>query len=124
MPDAYLKLGRAVDRLLARYGKDCELVTIITGGYNPATGSVDPDHEETYTARAVEVAYTLENMAQTLVQTGNKVGCLKVTDEAFTGEIDLSMKIRLEGDHLRNLREVQPMTPGTSLLYWRFVAGG
>ncbi len=123
MTDPYPKLGRAVDRLLARYGKDCELVKIITGGYNPATGAVDPDSEVTYTARAVEVGYTLDNLEQTLVQAGNKVGVVKVTDQAFTGEIDLSMKIRLEGDSLRNLREVQPMMPGNELLYWRFVAG-
>ncbi len=123
MADPYPKLVRSVDKLLNRYGKPCEVVHSIPGGYNPGTGQVEEGVEETYTAIAVEVGYTLENLDQTLVQAGNKVGVVKITDPSFAGEVSLQMQIKLQGDKLRNLREVQPIAPGTSHLYWRFVSG-
>jgi hypothetical protein len=123
MADTNTKLARSVDKLLALYGKDCEIVHSVPGGYDPGTGTVKPGTETTYTARALESGYTLENIADTLIEAGNKVGMFKITDTAFTGDVALTMKIRLQGDKLRNLREVQPVTPGSSCLYWRFVAG-
>lgn len=123
MADAYIKLARTVDRLLVRYGKDCEIVHSVPGGYNPGTGQVEPGVEVTYTARAIETGYTLENLKDTLIEAGNKAGLFKIVDPAFTGDVTMSMQIRLQGDKLRNLREVQPIDPGTSRLYWRFVAG-
>ena len=59
MPDAYAGLVATVDRLLARFGKDCELVHVTPGGYNPATGTVEPGGEVSYAARAIESGYTL-----------------------------------------------------------------
>ena len=123
MAEFYTRAARSVDKLLARYGKACELVKQVQGGYNPDTGTVEPDSEVTYTAQAIEGGYELQHLADTLVEAGNKVGVLKVTDPAFDGEVTLALKIRLHGDKLRNLREIQPVTPGPLCLYWRFVAG-
>jgi transcription termination factor Rho len=123
MADTYTKLARSVDKLLALYGKDCQIVNSIPGGYDPGTGTVKPGGDVTYTARAIEGGYTLENLADTLIETGNKAGIFKITDTAFTGEVALTMKIRLQGDKLRTLREVQPFAPGPQNLYWHFVAG-
>jgi hypothetical protein len=67
--------------------------------------------------------YTLENLTDTLIQAGNKVGIFKITDTAFTGDVALTMKIKLQGDKLRNLSEIQPVAPGPKNLYWHFVAG-
>lgn len=123
MADAYVKLAKSVDKLLAFYGKDATIIKIVPGGYNPATGSVDPDTEVSYTARAVESGYTLENLADTLIEAGARAGVMKITDASFTGDLSTSMKIEIAGDHQRNLREVQPVTPGPACLYWRFVTG-
>lgn len=123
MPDAHAILANSVDRLLARFGKDCELLHSIPGTYNPQTGSVGESQEITYTARAIESGYELAHLADTLIEAGNKVGILKITDPAFTGQASVQMRIHLAGDHPRNLREVQPVTPGPRCLYWRFVAG-
>jgi transcription termination factor Rho len=123
MVDTYTKLACSVDKLLRLYGKDCEIVRTIPGGYDPATSTVKPESETTYTARAVETGYTLENLADTLIEAGNKAGIFKITDAAFTGDVALTMKIKLQGDKLRNLREVQPVAPGPDCLYWRFVSG-
>ncbi len=123
MAEAYTSMSHAVDRLLVRYGKDCQLVKSTPGGYNPATGEVEPGGEVTYQARAIETGYTLENLKETLVEAGNKAGIFKIIDPAFTGDVTVSMQIRMQGDKLRNLREVQPVAPGPECLYWRFVAG-
>ena len=123
MADPYPSLARAVDRLLVRYGKNCELVKTTPGGYNPATGEVEPGGEVAYQAHAIETGYTLENLKETLVEAGNKAGIFKIIDPSFTGDVAISMQIRLQGDKLRNLREVQPIAPGPDCLYWRFVAG-
>jgi hypothetical protein len=121
--DPYTKLAGSVDKLLRLYGKDCEIVNIIPGGYDPGTGTVKPGAEVHYAARAIEGGYTLENLTDTLIQAGNKVGIFKITDAAFTGTVALTMKIKLQGDTLRNLREIQPVAPGPQNLYWHFVAG-
>lgn len=123
MPDAYAGLVATVDRLLARFGKDCALVHVTPGGYNPATGTVEPGGEVSYAARAIESGYTLENLGDTLIEAGNKAGVFKIIDPAFDGNVAVSMQLRLAGDKLRNLREVQPVAPGPHCLYWRFVAG-
>ena len=123
MVDTYIKLARSVDKLLALYGKDAQIVKTVPGGYDPATATVKPASETTYTARAVESGYTLENLKDTLIEAGNKTGIFKITDPAFTGDVGLNMGIRLQGDKLRNLREVQPVMPGPRCLYWRFVSG-
>jgi hypothetical protein len=123
MVDTYAKLARSVDKLLRLYGNSCEIVNRIPGGYNPATGTVEPGVDVTYTACSIEVGYSLENLAGTLIQAGNKTGVFKITDPTFTGDVALTMKIKLQGDKLRTLREVQPVAPGPDCLYWRFVSG-
>lgn len=122
MVDPYAKLVRTVDKVLGLYGKGCELVQIVPGGYDPATGTVTGDTEETYMARVFETGYTLDNLGESLVETGSKIGVLKVTDAAFSGAITMTMRIRLAGDKLRNLTEIQPIMPGPQCLYWKFIA--
>ena len=123
MADTYTKLASSVDKLLTLYGKDCQIVKIVPGGYDPSTGTVKPDSEIAYTARVIESGYTLENLTDTLIEAGNKIGMFKITDTTFTGDMVLTLKIRLQGDKLRSLREAQPIMPGPICLYWRFVAG-
>jgi len=123
MADTYAKLARSVDKLLTLYGKDAQIVKVVPGGYDPGTATVKPASETTYTARAIESGYTLENLQGSLIEAGNRAGIFKITGPAFTGDVGLDMKIRLQGDKLRNLREVQPVMPGPACLYWRFVSG-
>lgn len=123
MVDPYVKLLRTADKLLALYGKDAEISHTVPGTYDPGTGSTGPDVTTIYTARALEGGYELQHLADTLVEAGNKVGMFKITDAAFTGAVTLQMKIKLQGDHARNLREVQPVEPGPNCLYWKFVSG-
>ena len=123
MADPYVKLAKTADRMLARYGKDCLIVHSIPGAYDPGTGSVTPDVEVSYIGRAIEAGYELEHLNGTLIAAGDKAGIFKITDPSFTGEVTLAMKIHLDGDHRRNLREVQPVTPGPTCIYWKFVSG-
>lgn len=123
MADVYVKLAKSVDKMLARYGKDCLIIHSIPGAYDPGTGTVTPDVDVNYIGRAIEGNYELEHLAGTLIEAGNKVGVFKITDPSFAGDVTLQMKIQLEGDHRRNLREIQPVTPGPNCLYWKFVSG-
>lgn len=121
MSDVYARrIVRTVDNILKRFGKDAEVIVTSPGQYNPATGTVEPATEVRYAARAVENTLEVEHEAGTLIEAGEKAGWLKVTDEAFDGEITLSMKIQLAGDRPRTVTKIFQVEPGLTTLYWRF----
>lgn len=121
MSDVYARrIVRTVDHILKRFGKDATVIKVIPGAYNPATGSVGPATEVRYAARAVENTLEVEHEAGTLIEQGEKAGWLKVTDEAFDGEITLSMKVQLAGDRPRTVTKIYQVEPGLTAIYWRF----
>lgn len=120
MPDPYNRLTRGIDRLLSEFGKDCELVRLTPGGYDPETGTVSAPGEAVFAGRCVETGYELEHIPDTLIEAGDRVGIVK-PGPGFVGPVTLHMKIRIDGE-LRSMREVQPVAPGPRCLYWRFVA--
>ncbi len=122
MPDPYPRLARTADNMLARYGKTASIIKTIPGGYDPGSGTTLPDTTITYSAIAVEMTYEVQDLPGTLIQVGDKLGAFKITDPTFTGEVGTGMKIQLAGDVARTLVEIQPIVPGPTRLYWKFVA--
>ena len=118
----YDKLQQTVNRLLFRYGKPCQVIHVTPGEYNHDTGMVEGDLEIVYGGRAIDMSAGLEHLPGTVVEQGEVVGFLRINDHTFTGELNLSMQIRLQGDVTRTFRQLQPIQPGDVCLYWKFVA--
>ena len=120
--DEYQKLQKSVDRLLRRYGKRCAIISTVPGEYNPDTRMVEDEREDVFIGRAIDMSAGLEHLPGTVVEQGEVVGFLRINDHTFTGELNLSMQIRLQGDVTRTFRQLQPIQPGDVCLYWKFVA--
>ncbi len=118
----YDKFVQAVDRMLTKFGKDCELIIQTDGEYNPATGDVEQT-ETIYQARAIEGAVELDYIKGSLVESTDRLGMLKITDPDYGGPVTLGMKIRLDGK-VYTFRQVEAVSPGPVCLYWRFVTTG
>ena len=115
----YSKFVKAVDKLLMKFGKDCELIAVTDGEYNPVTGTVEQT-ETIYQARAIEGAVELDYIKGSLVESTDRLGMLKITDPGYGGPVTLGMKIRLDGK-VYTFRQVEAVSPGPVCLYWRFV---
>jgi len=109
----YDRVQRHANKLIATYGKPATLIRLEQSGpaYNPTTTEVE------YTVQIVETGYEIANRADTLVQTGDRVGIISTTGEAP----ELSDKIEIGGTRY-GLVGLEPLTPGATTLAYTFVA--
>ena len=103
-----------IERLIHRIGKPAAIVRIVTTGpaYDPVT------EEQAFAITLAETGYTLENRADTLVQTGDRVGVI-----ATDGEVEPKLADKVEIDGTRySFVDLQPVNPGGTMLMYRFQA--
>src|SRR5690606_9894996 len=102
-------------RLIADKGQAAVIVRTTTSGppHNPVT--VETDHA----CMLVETGYSLTNRSDTLVQAGDKVGLIS-PDVAVTLD-RLSDKLEVGGTRYQFV-DLQPLSPGGTVLLYEFVA--
>lgn len=110
----YDRIQNRVERLIHRIGKPASIVRIVTSGpsYNPVT------EEQAFAITLAETGYSLETRADTLVQTGDRVGVIATDGEV---EPELADKIDIDGTRY-SFVDLQPVNPGGTMLMYRFQA--
>lgn len=111
----YDRLQATATRLIADKGQAAVLVRTSTSG---------PAHDPTVTTTEhactlVETGYSITNRTDSLVQKGDKVGLLSV-DLAVTPD-RLSDKLEIGGTQYQ-LIDLQPLSPGGTVLLYEFLA--